>query len=54
MILYFNNPSVSLTVDECFKWPVLVIVMLFNVVFQYGQDFTDRLTVSYRKLTEPL
>lgn len=34
IILYFNNPPVSRTVDEYIKWPVLVIVMWFNVVFQ--------------------
>jgi len=54
MVLYFNNPPLSFTVDEYIKWPVLVIVMWFNVVFQYGQDFLDRLTVSYCKLPELL
>jgi len=52
--LYFNNTPVSLTVEECIKCPALAIVMWLNVVFQYGQDFPDRLTVSYCKLPEPL
>jgi hypothetical protein len=54
MILYFNNPPLSLNVDEYIKLSVLVIVMWINVVFQNGQDFPDRLTGSHRKLPEPL